>query len=416
MLKETLAPYFPDLNLYAHKEKEQWVLSDEKITADILEKAPEIKKRELKSLLLVVHITSTCNFRCNYCYNTECSEKTLTKDEIVTTILKFNEIVKEKKWSLHIEFHGGEPLLKWELIKKVIDELDLFGLTPFYSVQTNGSLITKDFINYVCSRKDISLGISLDGPKRVHDIHRIYPDGTGTYDDVIDRIHLLKENKIDFSIITTITNEFLEKISFEEYVQWLLQLSPKSVKFGIFFNRGRGKSLSTFRYWKKWIDFVIYVFEKQDDVIVANMKKILQNICSGKKHRCLSNPCGACNNLFALGPDGNVYACEEFVFDKMFLICGFNRISSDIINNSSVCDLFKNIKLSNTCERCAFKHFCGGGCKAKAYYMNGRLNEPFGCYIYKHLFKYVLGNLFYRKHWLLNKLRIDEKSIREISV
>ncbi len=414
LLKKKCAPIDDSLSvIYDKKESKYVVCKEEEFDEEKFKKVPKCFKSDFKTQIGVLHITSQCNLACKYCYNIVHKDKKDIFSSIETTLTvidKLQELADEKHRKLHIEFHGGEPLLKWHIIKEVVKK-DMFKDVSF-STQTNGTLITKEVAEYV-SEKLIRIGISIDGPQKIHDVHRIYSTGKGSYESVLKGITLLKDYGSKFGIISTITNEFLNKITPEEYAEWLLEISPASVKFGTFFPRGRGKGFEDLtESFSKVAEFIINVFELLEDsnIVVANILRVVQNIVSPTKYMCMRDPCGAGEAMLAVTPDGKVFACEEFAFDKKFLVC--DNIFTCDWKTITKSEAYKQLQVdvrNNSCSKCALQLFCGGGCKAKAYYSNGDIRIPYGCEMNKYLIKYVLTRLYYEGKGFLRKVIKNKK-------
>lgn len=140
-----------------------------------------------KELICVFHLTNKCNLKCSYCYaNTEMKGNILSSN-IMTKLL--NILASSSYNPILIEFHGGEPLLYWERIKKIVKKYhkkEKF----YFGIQTNGTLLTQDVIDFI-KMYSIEIGVSMDGPQKIHDRNRHYLNGKGSFYDVIRGISLL---------------------------------------------------------------------------------------------------------------------------------------------------------------------------------------------------------------------------------
>jgi uncharacterized protein len=181
-------------------------------------------KEDIKPVLdsnlrqIILELTARCNQRCKYCsfsgrysYNRSHEKKDMTittaKKAINFFIDRCNGDNEEIKPA--ITFYGGEPLLRFDLIKdivKMVKSKEMFKKS-FFSFTTNGTLLTGEIIDYLVEN-EISLLISLDGPKAIHDKYRVFPDGSGTFDKVLKNLEQIKrsspnyfENKISFNAV-----------------------------------------------------------------------------------------------------------------------------------------------------------------------------------------------------------------------
>lgn len=152
-----------------------------------------------------LRISARCNLDCDYCYvfkHRDSAWKNYPSVMTDDTITKFCSRLKEYLTNhksiedINIVFHGGEPLVfGTNHLLKTIDTIDS-GIGDqacmHYSLQTNGTLLTEEFVSE-CSKRDIGISISIDGMKSVHDKHRKYKNGTESYDDVLRGMKFLKK-------------------------------------------------------------------------------------------------------------------------------------------------------------------------------------------------------------------------------
>ena len=197
-----------------------------------------LKQSGIKQLILM--ITEECNFRCKYCiysdmysYSRSHSSKMMTWDiaqKAIDYYMGFNKKSLEYN-PTHtpcIGFYGGEALLNWNLIVKVVEYVDNVYRKEFnnilYTVTTNGSLLSSEKIDFMLSH-NFSLLISLDGYKENHNRNRVYISGKGTYDDVIKKISILtaeyekRRHDSNFEFVYQFALTYDNEISIEKLIQ-----------------------------------------------------------------------------------------------------------------------------------------------------------------------------------------------------
>ena len=160
-------------------------------------------------LTLILKSTNACNLRCAYC---SLGDKTLTRTLSETEILRglewFAEYGKEKgEKTLSVIFHGGEPMMIPALqYRRCIEQLLIKypDISWQYYVQTNGTILELDYID-LFKRYDIHVGISLDGPERIHDTQRKTREGENTFGQIAENIICLKENGVSVSALMVLT-------------------------------------------------------------------------------------------------------------------------------------------------------------------------------------------------------------------
>lgn len=181
---------------------------------------PYFMERKLNKITL--QVTQNCNFRCKYCiYSEETNKKQRTHSQESMSLKTAKEAIdflldhSIDSNNVNISFYGGEPLLAFDLIKDVVDYVEnvFKGKKISYNMTSNGTLLDEEKINFLIEN-DFSLMISLDGPKEINDLNRVYPDGSGTYDSIMEKIHLIHEKypdyaeKLSISMVMDPSNDF----------------------------------------------------------------------------------------------------------------------------------------------------------------------------------------------------------------
>ena len=167
------------------------------------DKVPENEDTFCKSVTFCV--TESCNLACTYCYECHKSNRRMsweTAKKIVDSLFE-GKFVDNTAPAIILDFIGGEPLLEIELIDKTVEYFKRkafqlkhpWGYYYMISISTNGVLFdtpkVQEFIrkNY----EHLSIGISIDGDKALHDSCRVFHDGSGSYDVVSKAAkHLLR--------------------------------------------------------------------------------------------------------------------------------------------------------------------------------------------------------------------------------
>ncbi len=244
-----------DLNNQQHSEpaqvrqlKEQGYLSTVSAVKDVrhiyTDHLQVFLERKLSKITL--QLTQNCNFRCKYCiYSEEHSSRQRTHTAVRMTwktAKKAVDFLREHSVdspSVNIGFYGGEPLMEFELLKKIVRySLDHFeGKKITYSITSNGTLLDDEMILFF-QEHEISLMISLDGPKEINDRNRVFADGSGTFDKVAERINRIREiapdyaSKLQISMVMDPDNDFdcINEISLDDSQFSKLSLQPSLVE------------------------------------------------------------------------------------------------------------------------------------------------------------------------------------------
>jgi uncharacterized protein len=113
---------------------------------------------------------------------------------------------------LTVIWHAGEPLavpISWyEDALGVIARSAPPGARIVHSIQSNGTLLNQAWCDFI-RRHEMRIGLSIDGPAFLHDLHRKSRRGEGTHEAAMRGLRLLKENNIPFHVIAVITDQAL---------------------------------------------------------------------------------------------------------------------------------------------------------------------------------------------------------------
>ena len=160
--------------------------------------------------VVVVQPTPFCNINCRYCYLPQRDAKTVMP--LQTVIAIFEEIFVSG-WSspyLTVIWHAGEPLVLptsyYEAAFDAIEALRPSGIELRHSIQTNGMLIDQDWCDFI-KKWRVGVGVSIDGPRHLHDANRVTRAGKGTFDRTIAGIRLLRRERVPFHVITVLSEK-----------------------------------------------------------------------------------------------------------------------------------------------------------------------------------------------------------------
>jgi len=150
---------------------------------------------------MTLQTNQTCNLRCSYCtyggkyeHQRTHANKTMSIETIKKSVDFFMEHSRGVE-EVTMSFYGGEALLEIERIKACVDYIKeaYKGKVVRYTITTNGTVINKEIIDFL-EKCDVGMVISLDGPKEIHDINRVFEDGSGSFDKIMDNLQYIKEH------------------------------------------------------------------------------------------------------------------------------------------------------------------------------------------------------------------------------
>ncbi|MBS0320741.1 MAG: GRRM system radical SAM/SPASM domain protein [Proteobacteria bacterium] len=162
--------------------------------------------------VVVVQPTPFCNINCSYCYLPDRADASTMADDTLRAL--FGKLFTSG-WAapqVTVIWHAGEPLVMpvawYERAFALIESLRPPDVGIHHSFQTNGTLLTRAWCD-LFKRWHVGVGVSIDGPRRFNDAHRVGRDGRSTYDKVIAGIRLLHAEAVPFHVISVLTDASL---------------------------------------------------------------------------------------------------------------------------------------------------------------------------------------------------------------
>ena len=174
--------------------------------------------------LLVIQPTPFCNIDCRYCYLPDRNSKAVVATQTLSNL--FSQVFASG-WlrdCLSVVWHAGEPMVLpvafYRNAFRMIDALKPTELLVTHSFQTNGTLVDEAWCD-LFAEEHVNLGISIDGPKRLHDRNRLTRSGRGTFDKTIAGIRLLRRREIPFHVISVLSLDAMlpAREMFEFYIE-----------------------------------------------------------------------------------------------------------------------------------------------------------------------------------------------------
>jgi uncharacterized protein len=162
---------------------------------------------------VVVQPTPFCNINCRYCYLPDRNNKSQMTQNTVAALF---DKVFSSGWvgeGLTVIWHAGEPLVLpisfYEAAFATIEALRPRNLQLQHSIQTNGMLITPAWCEFF-KAGNINVGVSIDGPQRMHDAQRITRSGRGTFQRTLAGIRMLRQHHVPFHVISVLSGAAME--------------------------------------------------------------------------------------------------------------------------------------------------------------------------------------------------------------
>ncbi len=291
-------------------------------------------------------LTKECNLNCSYCgggSDTAPREMQYQISELRSFLSKDEAPV--------LEFYGGEPLLRIDTMKKIMDSV-----AGHFVIQTNGLFLDKLEPRYL--KKFHSILVSIDGQKEVTDTNR----SGGVYDKIIRNIKLIRERGFRGDLVARMTVpqgsdiysnvRHLAGIGQFDHVHWQLG-------FEMFWESG----LNDDKELEEWIRFYNSGISSLVKWWINKMERtgkvpglvpfigMMRSLLSGKPSRLR---CGSGIDFFSIMPDGRISACPVSI-DFDFSIVGSIFTDEPLSLREKAC-------VGEPCVSCDVFHICGGRC------------------------------------------------------
>ncbi|MCK9235936.1 MAG: SPASM domain-containing protein [Bacteroidales bacterium] len=301
---------------------------------------------------LVIVPTMDCNFACPYCY-----EHNLPKDKMTTNvqdkIVEFINRFEKAKNNVAICWHGGEPLVAFDVMNSLLDKLySSENITIIqHDLVTNGYLLDLKKINTLKKFNLDGIQITIDGTEATHNLSRPLKSGKPTYNKIIDNVDLFVDEFPQCHVKIRIN---IHQYNMKDFSKLHEELSA----------RWKGKNLGLYMVYvsdnehckvkcirlKEKVVFLRELYQKEGISDIQFFPKVQDYGCAATNQ-----------NTFIVGPAGELYKCWVDVGNKKRIIGNLDEGITDltIVSEYMIGSSMFNDK---KCENCILLPICDGGC------------------------------------------------------
>lgn len=348
--------------LFNHLKKNKLVVTDTEDQDFLLKHQYEEDQVTFhsSSLGLVLVPTLGCNFDCPYCFE-EGKKPSRMSDEVINQLIDFILKHKEAK-NLGITWYGGEPLLCFDIIRKIMDMIRSKLSIPIHghSIVTNGYYFTQEVIDFFKDNPLDMIQITLDGLRERHDsIRKLKKSGKGSFDVLIANMDCILKELPD-TLLSVRVN--VEKSNIQDYYVLESYLSDRWKGCNVNIHPGflriddqNRKCLSCDAIDRWQAHEMLFDMRTR-----GKSKKSIYPVLS-KGNGC----CATVTNSYIIGPTGEIYKCWNDVSNEDRIIGYINQ------NNLTNPNLYYRYVIGSKwyhnkeCIDCFFLPICNGTC---AYY------------------------------------------------
>lgn len=348
--------------------------------------------------LLVKPAGAACNLGCRYCFflskeHLYPGESPRMDEATLETYLR-QLLASSPGPQVEVAWQGGEPMLRGlDFFRRSVAVAERHRRPDqrvLHTIQTNGTLIDDEWAAFF-RQAGYLVGLSIDGPRALHDAYRVSKRGEGTFDDVIRAWDILRRHEVDTNVLCTINaanqDHPLEVYRFfrdalqARYIQLIPvveRATPDTIalaNLGWGGLRGRDRplyrqqgSLVTGRSVNagKFGRFLIGIFDEwvEHDVgtVFVTTFDVALGSWMGQHNACIVAP--ECGRALAMEHNGDVYACDHFV-EPGYLIGNVRDTPLAALVTSEQQRRFGRNKfdsLPRYCRECPVQFACHGEC------------------------------------------------------
>jgi len=375
--------------------------------------------------LLTKPTGAVCNLDCSYCFFL--SKEMLypgsrfrMADELLEAYIEQLIEAHSQVPEVQIAWQGGEPtLMGLDFFRRSVELADRYlkpGQRAVYTIQTNGTLLDEEWAAFF-SENDFLVGISIDGPRELHDTYRVNKGGKGSFDDVMRGLGHLQDTGVEWNALTTIhaanaghgrevycflrdecEARFVQLIPIIERVE---EATDGEVPWSswrdrpLYEQKGElvtSRSVTAEQYGRFLIDvFEEWVRRDVGEVYVQMFDVALANWVGEPPSLCIHSE--TCGLALALEHTGDLYSCDHFVEPgfKLGNIRETHMLELVASQQQRRFGLDKRETLPRYCLECDVRFACHGGCP-KDRFIETPDGEPglnYLCAGYKDFFHHV---------------------------
>jgi uncharacterized protein len=345
-----------------------------------------------------------CNLDCQYCYYLNKhrlypkSETLQMPDEILEDYIT-QHIDATSEEVIKFSWHGGEPtILGLNYFRRIV-EIQRKHQPPnkriVNGIQTNGTLLDDDWCRFF-AEEGFAVGLSLDGPKEMHDRYRITKDHKPTYEQTMRGYDLLKKYQV-YTDILCVVNAYNVQFPLKVY-RFFKEIRAQYVTFLplVESNPDFTNNVSDISvHAEAWGRFLCTIFDEWMENDIGQVKvqifeEALRTAFNQEHSLCIFRP--ICGDIPVIEHNGDFYSCDHFVDDEHRLGNITETPLAELLESQAQRE-FGRAKLETLprlCQECEVRSMCNGECPKNRFLTtsDGEQGLNYLCAGYKRFFKY----------------------------
>jgi uncharacterized protein len=321
-----------------------------------------------------------CNLDCQYCFFLRKEDlypqsSFRMSDQVLENYTR-QMIAAQQVPQVTFAWQGGEPtLMGLDFFRKAVAFQQKYrrpGMRVDNAFQTNGTLLDDEWGEFF-REHNFLIGLSLDGPRELHDAYRVDKGGRPTFDRVMAGLNVLQKHRVDYNILTCVSAanaghplevyRFLRDEVGAHYLQFI-PIVERDNETG--FQEGTRVTQRTVS-GRQYGRFLIEIFDEWVRRDVGRVFVQIFDVCLAvwvgeKPGLCIFEE--TCGTAMALEHTGDLYSCDHFVEPRHFLgnIQEAPLEELVVLNKQVKFGLAKRDGLPGYCRKCEVRFICNGGC------------------------------------------------------
>ncbi len=366
-----------------------------------------------------------CNLDCKYCFYLEKEKlypderKWKMSDEVLDKYIR-EYIEQQSAPRVDFAWQGGEPtLLGVGYFRKVVELQKKYanGKEIHNAFQTNGTLLDDEWGQFLAENQFL-VGLSIDGPRHLHDHYRVDKKQNGTFDEVVRGLNVLKKHQVEFNTLTVVNRvnsrhplevyRFLRDIGsgFIQFIPLVERQAPTRLKvlgFDLADPPEPGMehdpdspvtpwSVESHQYGRflcdifdEWVRTDVgRVFVQLFDVALGNWMGLGASLCLFAE---------TCGSALAIEHNGDLYACDHYVYPQYRLGNIMNQSLGQMVQSEQQTKFGRDKRdtLPEYCKKCEVRFACNGECPKHRFIKtpDGEDGLNYLCPAYKKFFNHI---------------------------
>ncbi|KKG02624.1 anaerobic sulfatase maturase [Methanosarcina mazei] len=324
-----------------------------------------------------------CNLACTYCFFLEKEllypgSRFRMSDEILENYIR-QLIAAHNSPQVTVAWQGGEPtLMGIDFYRRAVELQEKYrkpGMTFENTMQTNGTLLDDEWCRFF-KENNFLIGISIDGPRELHDAYRVDKKGGGSFDRVMKGLRLLQKHGVEYNVLTTVNRvnadyplevyRFLRDEAGTDWIQFIPVIERINDEGRTLYQQGDRVSDRSVQP-EQFGGFLSRIF---DEWVRNDVGRVFVQTFEASARRWLGLPSGmcvfeeTCGTGLALEHNGDLYSCDHFV-EPEYLLGNIMENELGVLAASEKQYRFgqdKRDTLPQVCRECEVFFACRGKC------------------------------------------------------